>query len=106
MNDRAVKVDQIDSRCRALIGREHSKAGPRALAIQGPEACASASKLHLFDWHGSVATGVSVPAGSAHQRRGIMQSDHSGLMPANLATLPHFSVSWAISRPKSAGDPV
>src|SRR5262245_31370943 len=31
--------------------------------------------------------------------------DHIGLMSANLITLPHFSVSSAISLPKSAGDP-
>ena len=30
---------------------------------------------------------------------------HSALMPANLTTLAHFSVSSAISFPKSAGDP-
>src|SRR5262249_955965 len=31
--------------------------------------------------------------------------DHSGLMPADLITLPHFSVSSAISLPNWAGDP-
>src|SRR5882724_8741540 len=31
--------------------------------------------------------------------------DHSGLMPANLTTLLHFSVSSAMNLPKSAGDP-
>ena len=30
---------------------------------------------------------------------------HSGLMPATLTTLPHFSVSSAMSLPKSAGEP-
>ena len=30
---------------------------------------------------------------------------HSGLMPADLTTLPHFSVSSAMSLPKSAGEP-
>src|SRR6266446_3221448 len=30
---------------------------------------------------------------------------HSGLMPANLITLAHFSVSSAMSLPKSAGEP-
>jgi hypothetical protein len=30
--------------------------------------------------------------------------DYSGLMPANLITLPHFSVSLAISLPKSADE--
>src|SRR5262249_32067648 len=31
---------------------------------------------------------------------------HCGLMPANLSTLPHFSVSSAIIFASSAGDPV
>jgi hypothetical protein len=33
-------------------------------------------------------------------------SDQSGLAPANLTTSAHFSVSSAMSFPKSAGDPV
>src|SRR5712691_2269701 len=36
MNDHAVKIDQIDGRCRALVEREQGTARPRALAIQGP----------------------------------------------------------------------
>src|SRR5215510_7648785 len=32
------------------------------------------------------------------------RSGHSALMPANLMTLPHFSVSSAMSLPKSAGE--
>src|SRR5215470_5324982 len=39
-----------------------------------------------------------------HLIRSLAQ-DHSGLMPANLTTLPHFSVSSAMSLPKSAGEP-
>src|SRR5262249_44691517 len=31
--------------------------------------------------------------------------DQSGLMPANLITLPHFSTSLAMRLPKSAGEP-
>src|SRR6516165_255726 len=31
--------------------------------------------------------------------------DHSGFAPANFTTLPHFSVSSAMSLPKSAGEP-
>src|SRR4051812_6430122 len=31
--------------------------------------------------------------------------DHSGLIPANLITLAHFSVSPATKLPKSAGEP-
>src|SRR5947199_7285310 len=32
-------------------------------------------------------------------------ANHSGLMPANLITLAHFSVSSAMSLPKSAAEP-
>src|SRR5262249_16887278 len=32
-------------------------------------------------------------------------ADHSGLAPENLTTLPHFSVSSAMSLPKSATEP-
>src|SRR5712671_1682736 len=32
-------------------------------------------------------------------------ADHSGFIPANLTTLLHFSVSAAMSLPKSAGEP-
>src|SRR6478736_10237923 len=32
------------------------------------------------------------------------EDNYSGLMPANLTTLPHFSVSSARSFPKSAGE--
>src|SRR5262249_26654738 len=32
--------------------------------------------------------------------------DHSALIPANFTTLPHFSVSSAMSVAKSAGEPV
>src|SRR5215472_17282937 len=35
----------------------------------------------------------------------LLKQPHSDLMPANLITLAHFSVSSAISFPKSAGDP-
>jgi hypothetical protein len=31
--------------------------------------------------------------------------DHPGLMPANLTTLPHFSVSSAMNFPNSLGEP-
>src|SRR5262249_32686506 len=33
-------------------------------------------------------------------------ADHSGFAPENLTTLPHFSVSSAMSLPKSLGEPV
>jgi hypothetical protein len=35
---------------------------------------------------------------------GLLKQSHFGLMPANLITLPHFSVSSAMSLPKAAGD--
>jgi hypothetical protein len=35
----------------------------------------------------------------------VQSADHSALMPANLVTLPHFSVSSAMSFPMSAGKP-
>src|SRR5262245_2917939 len=56
----------------------------------------------------------AVPVGG-HQRPAVRKTavmeyrsefwDHSGLMPADLITLAHFSVSSAISFPNSAGDP-
>src|ERR1700704_5678145 len=36
----------------------------------------------------------------------VADSDYSGLMLANLTTLPHFSVSSARSLPNSEGEPV
>src|SRR5262245_40432414 len=36
----------------------------------------------------------------------VASNGHSALMPANLITLAHFSVSLAMSLPKSAGEPV
>src|SRR5437667_5329904 len=36
---------------------------------------------------------------------GRSSGDQSGFMPANLTTLPHFSVSAAMCFPKSAGEP-
>src|SRR5262245_13265602 len=35
----------------------------------------------------------------------IRQSGHWGFAPENFTTLPHFSVSSAISLPKSVGEP-
>jgi hypothetical protein len=49
------------------------------------------------------------PGGRAQQgggRYSIQElADQSGLAPENLTTLAHFSVSSAMSFPKSAGDP-
>src|SRR6478752_5331325 len=36
---------------------------------------------------------------------GMSDGDHSGLMPANLISLAHFSVSSAMNFPNSAGEP-
>src|SRR6266478_9986600 len=36
---------------------------------------------------------------------GMSDGDYSGLMPANLITLAHFSVSSAMNFPNSAGEP-
>src|SRR6516164_5931532 len=49
-------------------------------------------------------------AGGAVRRTGIWniwqdRADHYALMPANFTALPHFSVSSAMSLPKSAGEP-
>jgi hypothetical protein len=43
-----------------------------------------------------------------HSPNGMLwntRRDHSALMFANLITLAHFSVSWAMNFPKSAGEP-
>jgi hypothetical protein len=50
------------------------------------------------------------PGNSPFAERGVRNSGsglprQSGLMPANLTTLAHFSVSAAMSLPKSAGEP-
>src|SRR6516225_6226069 len=43
--------------------------------------------------------------GTKHYGRFAGLPDQSALMPANFTTLPHFSVSSAMSLPKSAGEP-
>ena len=40
-----------------------------------------------------------------HPPNGSASSTYSGLMPANLTTFAHFSISSAMSLPKSAGEP-
>jgi hypothetical protein len=49
--------------------------------------------------------GVAAPAISRNGVTEYSPPDHSGLMPANLITLAHFSVSATMSLPKSAGEP-
>src|SRR5215203_346008 len=51
MNDRAVKIDQINGRGFALIKREERKPRRGAFAIQGAQAGASPLKLRLLNWH-------------------------------------------------------
>ena len=51
---------------------------------------------------------TSVPRGSRNGIYGISRllfSNHSGFAPESLMTFPHFSVSSAMSLPKSAGEP-
>src|SRR5215831_12899978 len=50
---------------------------------------------------------ISAPRDSRNGSYGMSRGslDHSGLMPADLITLPHFSVSSMISFSKSAGEP-
>src|SRR5262245_56460113 len=66
----------------------------------GPDRAARPCRLleHL------VGTGGH-PTFAERALRNICQPDHSALMPANFTTLPHFSVSSAMSLPKSAGEP-
>src|SRR5437667_11469481 len=97
MYDRAVKVDQIDGRCGTLVEREQSITRTRTFAIQSAQAGASPFKSCLLDRHGSICW-------RRHVNSALL--DYVGLRPENLATLPHFSVSSAMNRPKSAGDPI
>src|SRR5262245_27450836 len=65
----------------------------------------------LVFWFAPKATGVadtSAPRHSPNVRYGIFghdRADHSGLMLAARITLAHFSVSSAMSLPRSAGEP-
>src|SRR5579859_2855545 len=65
-----------------LAGREHGRTIPLAAT-----ACASQHS--------------GLGASLVHQAA----ARHSALAPENFTTLPHFSVSSAISLPKSAGEP-
>src|SRR5216683_1889008 len=49
MNNRAIKLDQIDGRGFALVGREQGKSWPRAFAIQSPQAGSSSLKFGLLN---------------------------------------------------------
>jgi hypothetical protein len=52
--------------------------------------------------HSPQTLAVSDKAGFADRIYGISGASYSGLMPANLTTLPHFSASSTMSLPKSA----
>src|SRR5262245_30754730 len=54
--------------------------------------------------HGRAASAAR-QEGFAERDLWNVSRDHSGLMSAHFITLPHFSVSSAMSLPKSAGEP-
>jgi hypothetical protein len=61
------------------------------------------------DTQALVASGANDPDRTRDSRRfdeqNLFRWDHSGLIAANFTTLPHFSVSSAMSLPKSACKP-
>jgi hypothetical protein len=57
--------------------------------------------------HGALSLGAPVDGREARRRKVIRCGhSHSGLIPANLISLAHFSVSSAMNLPKSAGESV
>jgi hypothetical protein len=63
--------------------------------------CSLSHGPFLYRAEGSSTTGIRVTG-----RYGTCsRADHSGVMLAVLTTLAHFSVSLAMSLPKSAGEP-
>src|SRR5215472_16312619 len=80
----------------ALISGHRVLADPSRGTIERRDELATSPFDHLVGCH------------SRNGRYGIFgrdRADHSALMPANLITLAHFSVSSAMSLPKSAGEP-
>src|SRR5215469_8610298 len=78
-----------------------ARALPRAVARTHGKRCAKL--FYSTSWSAS-------PNARDFAERNIMEDlpglpDQSALTPANFTTLPHFSVSWAMSLPKSAGEP-
>ena len=73
------------------------------------------SKLPGYSISSRAAANLRVAAGAARRVRGSRngrygkfsgdRADQSGLTPANLITLPHLSISLAMSLPKSAAEP-
>src|ERR1700722_17173771 len=49
--------------------------------------------------------GIIVRVSGHYGISGCRCRDHSGFMPANFTTLPHFSVSSAMKCPKATGEP-
>src|SRR4029453_4196321 len=74
--------------------------GRRSLNHKNPPFSIGATNLTTGDYRGSGLVQRNVMEYSAGDR-----ADHSALMPADLITLAHFSVSSAMSLPKSAGVP-
>src|SRR5262249_33088525 len=75
--------------------------------LKGSSIVVHARVVRLVASHGikrcrAIAQGITVADGWNIR---LLKQPHSDLMPANLITLAHFSVSSAISFPKSAGDP-
>src|SRR5262249_2588923 len=48
---------------------------------------------------------ISGCVGPTQMTQAVIGRSHSALSPVNFTTLPHFSVSSAMSRPNSAGEP-
>src|SRR5438128_6599994 len=93
MNDRAIKVDQIDGGGFALVGREQGKPRPRALAIQGPQASARPLKFVLLNRQNS--TFVTESSGI----HALLPLDEFGLRPTNFQPCSSWSQRGAAARP-------
>jgi hypothetical protein len=53
----------------------------------------------------SITSSAAIRGTARYRISGHSRTDHSGLMPADFTTLPHFSVSSAMSLPKSVAEP-
>src|SRR5262249_61179686 len=100
--------------------------GTRGISAAGAESARLLTRPLFGGWWGGRSVGkvgtidnvpaagssprlVSTQLGTRHSRNGFyaisVEADHSGLMLASRTTLAHFSVSSAMSLPKSAGEP-